>query len=53
MRQTKTAYENLIECEGNTLANISKLLSGNTKQARETLERIVDHALKQLYAVAQ
>jgi hypothetical protein len=49
MKNTKTAYENLIESEGNTLANIAKLLSGDIKQARETLERIVDQALEKLY----
>lgn len=50
MRPNKTAYQSLIEYEGNALANIAKLVSGNTEQARETLEQIIDHALKQLYA---
>jgi hypothetical protein len=49
MNITKSAYESLIEYEGDALVNIAKLLSGNTQQARETLERILDHALKQLY----
>lgn len=53
MRKFKTAYENIIEREGNELANVAKLLSGNREQARDTLEQIIDHALKQLYASAE
>ena len=53
MKTTKTAYEKLIAYEGDNLANIAKLLSGTTNQARETLEQIIDHALKQLYAATE
>lgn len=49
MRRNKTAYESLIEYEGNALANIAKLMSDNNQQARETLEQILDVALKALY----
>ncbi len=50
MRTIKTALQRIIEQEGNNLCQASTLLSGNTKQAREILEQIIDHALKQLYA---
>jgi len=40
----------LIKAEGESLAKTSRLYSGNVKQARETLERIVDAALSELYA---
>jgi hypothetical protein len=51
MKIEKSAYESLVEYEGKELANIAKMVSSNLKEARETLESIINHALKQLYAV--